>query len=1237
MTGPVVKIFRKLRKHKVEDAISPEIADSVWDLTTLTPEFLESEHAQYAAAIGHNLKKDDVLNIALSGNYGVGKSSILRRVSEDHEGRVVELSLSTLSPIEGSTLDDSVPAQATTPTNRIQQEIVKQLLYREEPKSARGSRFRRIERFTWGRETSLALMAGVVVSIAFMILGWAATIERTLRPLVELDLWIYPILAAVVAGAVLATRVLFHGRIHIRQFSAGPAAVTLDEKSVSYFDQYLDEIVYFFETSKRDIVIFEDIDRFNDSHIFETLRSLNALLNASPQIKKPIRFIYAIKDSIFDRISLEHEQRKVDAALIEVTDPAQAEIMRANRTKFFDLVIPVVPFITHRSARNLTTQILRGIDHDVSADLIDLAGRFVPDMRLLKNVRNEFVVFRDRIFAGDGQQLELSETRLFAMMLYKSTHLSDFEAIRLGKSELDTLYEFSRTLVTENIRRVEGELRSARAAISRRAAASRRAARLGKLLVSRIDLMVRAGSYRTGSNSAYLRDGHVIDASLFQTIEFWRELAEGSDSDTVGWRNPQYSGHRIDLNRSDVAALVGDALDAEAWRESDDEAESERVRDLEQQRAFLRTADMGDLMKRSEFLVDYEGTASSLEAIAETLLTKGLAYNLVRSGYIDRNFTLYTSTFHGDRVSPAATNFIIHHVERGLMDEQFVLTAEDAEAVIRERGARSLSDPALFNIAILDYLLGSNSSDVNLMVTALARFDAASKRFLQSYLSSGASRELLVKKLTAQSPRMLSYLVAEAELDDEARQELVSVCLVSLATNPKQTITKQIKAYLAANYAQLPAIADQNVSAAQAERLALLFKEAGLLLPELSATGESVRPAFVKHGMYEMSLDNLRAAVGDKAGLALDELRASWPDDVYPKVISELSGYLDAIEGSNPTTESADGFVSVIKDVHEAAAGLLDRVVGGASDRGRVEDVEEMPQETWSILARFDRFPATFANVSKYIEHVGSVDEHLAVVLERAEAIDGHEYATEDDKRALAVTLIEASTRLGVILRARLAESLQLEEYISASALPIENGTLYEELISRQVISGSAATYEHLFAADWATRERVIKVSPTFKEWVTPELVAGDLASVLASESVTEEAKRAVLDRADEYTPAGGREGLVEVARLAQAYDLEVDFAIVEQMAANRVRAADVIALLRPYLDSLADAQLFGVLRDLGTPYAQLTEVGRDRPKVANTEDTRVLLESLHQRGIVARFDDSRDPIRVSKRHRDPS
>lgn len=1220
------------RAEAPEGANSDKLESAGWDLTALTPEFIESEHAQYAKAIAENLKKDDVLNIALSGNYGVGKSSILGRVAEDHDGRVVELSLSTLSPIDDAEVDDSVPAQARTPTNRIQQEIVKQLLYREEPKSARASRFRRIERFSWGREIALALMGGVSVSIAFMILGWAGTIERTLRPLLELGLWVYPIIALLSAAAIVAARALLHGRIHIRQFSAGPAAVTLDEKSVSYFDQYLDEIVYFFETSKRDIVIFEDIDRFNDSYIFETLRSLNALLNASPQIRKPLHFIYAIKDSIFDRVSLEHEKRKVDVALTDIEDPAQAEIVRANRTKFFDLVIPVVPFITHRSARNLTTQILRGIEHDVSPDLIDLAGRFVPDMRLLKNVRNEFVVFRDRIFAGDGKQLELSETQLFAMMLYKSTHLSDFEVIRLGKSKLDKLYEVSRTLVSQNIRRVERDLRSARVEISRRTVAKQRASRLGKLLVARIDLLVRSSNNVDARNGQYNLNGRSADATEFESIEFWRELAESEDR-TVGWSNPYYGGGSFTLSRSDIAALVGDTLDVEAWREGDDEAESGQIRELQEQHAFLRTFDMGELMSHPDFLVDYEGTSQSLAAVAEELLTKGLAFNLIRAGYIDRNFTLYTSTFHGDRVSPAATNFIIHHVERGLMDAQFVLSAEDVEAVIRERGARSLADPALFNIAILDYLLGANSADADIMITALARLDADSTKFLESYLSSGVSSDALVNKLTSRSPRVLNYLIADVELDDEMRTELVSACLASLAIKPKQTVTEKVKAYLAANYAQLPAIASDTLLAARAERIALLFKDAGLSLPDLSGISDVVRSAFVKLGLYEMSLSNLQAAIGDEVGLGLDQLRASRRADIYAKALAELPSYLDAVDGHAATNHAADRFHVVIGEVHEAAPDLLERFIEGVSDESRIADVEDVPEETWPVLAAHDRFRATFSNVTRYIEQIGRVDVNLAVVLASAEEITEHEDADEDEKRSLAITLISTPSTLGATLRAKLAESLKLKKYIAASDLPVESGHLYPELIARDVISGSAATYEHLASADWVTRERVIAVSPKFAEWLTPELVGADLARVLASASVTDEAKRVVIENADEYTPVGGRAGLIEVGKTARRLQILVSLLVVGQMASQRIGNEAVIQHLLPYLDTASDAQLFGVLNSLGGDYGQLTRFGRNKPRVPNTADNLKLIESLKQRGIVTKVENDRNPMKVHKRY----
>lgn len=50
--------------------------------------------------------------------------------------------------------------------------------------------------------------------------------------------------------------------------------------------------------------MFEDIDRFDEAEIFETLGALNTMLNSAQQLRgRTVRFVYAIKDSIFDDLA----------------------------------------------------------------------------------------------------------------------------------------------------------------------------------------------------------------------------------------------------------------------------------------------------------------------------------------------------------------------------------------------------------------------------------------------------------------------------------------------------------------------------------------------------------------------------------------------------------------------------------------------------------------------------------------------------------------------------------------------------------------------------------------------------------------------------------------------------------------------------------------------------------------------------------------------------------------------
>lgn len=1234
----VVLSYFAAQMLKLSNVLREARRPSSWNLAPLTPSYRPDAHSGYVSALETALQDDQVLNIALSGNYGVGKSSILRELTKRLDGRVVELSLSTLAPIEKSNLDDSVPKQATTPTNQIQQEIVKQLLYRAVPGKMPGSRFERIERFKWKRELCVAGLTGIVISVVFLLAGWSAQVEATFQPLVDTELWIHPVILLAGTGVVFGFRRLTYGRIHIKQFTAGSATVTLEEKSVSYFDQYLDEIVHFFEVSRQqDVVIFEDIDRFNNSHIFETLRSLNTLLNGAPQIKKKIRFIYAIKDSIFDKIYFEENGRKLDRSIVETSDPAVAETIRANRTKFFDLVIPVVPFISHRSARNLASRLLEKVDHKVEPEVFDLAAQFVPDMRLLINVRNEFIVFSDRIFAGDGENLDLSQTALYAMMLYKSTHLSDFEAIRTGQSNLDALYRLGRDLVTANIERIESERRALQGQLARLDSIASRSERLGNELIQHVIRTAESvPSVRKPSNNAVtfsLAGANYTEVDL-RSVDFWTEFVAAEGDPTIQWNNNV--GHTLVFRRSLLKKDLRDPLDVRSWNESDRAMIDDEIAEKTEAIKFLRSADMGALIQRPEFQVDYDGEPQSLDTVAHTLLGPGLAYQLVRAGFIDRDFTLYTSTFHGDRLSTASTNFIIHHVERDSMDFHFKLKPDEVDMVIRERGPAALKDSAFYNIPILNHLLASDPDIAKIMVGSLASFGENQRQFLQAYLEDGHHREELIEYLTPLSTRVLTYLVNEAKLDESQRHELVDSALANLAADTKYRTDEATSAYLLDHYADFSSVYSDDTTASQSTRIADLFAVAGVSVPTLAPSRVNLRRELVARNLYQITLSNLITAVGRGVDLGLDSLAAE-NETIYEYCLADLPSYLRAIDEDKvhcSTVDAAHHFAGVIEDILERGnSDYIGHIVSGASKECFINSLSEVAPGAWTALAKYKRFPSTLENATMYIETAGSIDNELASLLAESGEISATDDAEENAKEALAQNILNADpVLLSSELRVQLVVSLNLKNYLDIDDVPAEKGELFALLLKHTIIADDPMSYERLSSTDWPTREAFIQMSRKFPTYASPKHVGVDLAEFLVSEKVNEAAKQSVLERADEFAEAADIAGLSQLAKFAIQQKKPLSEELVLAMAQAGVSTQSVVQLLALHLADISTTRLFSILEPLGQEYAKLTSVGHDRPRIPNTAANQALLDRLKRDGIVNSYNPSATPIKVYKK-----
>ena len=80
-----------------------------------------------------------------------------------------------------------------------------------------------------------------------------------------------------------------------------------------------------------------------------------------------------------------------------------------ERTKFFDFIIPVIPIINSTNSRDMLRKKLKfekqedgsysdkSAISDISASYITLISPFIEDMRVLTNICNEFIIYRNTL------------------------------------------------------------------------------------------------------------------------------------------------------------------------------------------------------------------------------------------------------------------------------------------------------------------------------------------------------------------------------------------------------------------------------------------------------------------------------------------------------------------------------------------------------------------------------------------------------------------------------------------------------------------------------------------------------------------------------------------------------------------------------------------------------------------------------------------------------------------------
>lgn len=406
------------------------------DYEPLTPAVIEDEKAQsYIEALNFACSRPDIRNIAVTGPYGAGKSSVLLtwERAEDNDFRVMTVSLADFEmqrtppgdsqAVEGKfDSDDNDKKSGKVEEKTIEYSILQQLLYKEKKSVLPYSRLERISDVSASQVALMAasllfILASTATGLLFLFPDYIRA-KLSLPPELSQLLLDLPILARFgCAGVFLFTALflalkklhrtgVFDRRVSIDKVDILKGAISARPASPSLLNVYIDEIVYFFEQTQYNVVIFEDLDRHNDGAIFIKLREINQLINNCLPADNPVRFIYAVRDNLF--------------------------ITPESRTKFFDFVMPVIPVMDSENASEhffmkFTPDELK---QDGFKDCLARLALFIPDMRVMHNIANEFRLYRNIV--NNGEDLK----RLISLIAYKNLCAEDYHRIGQKKGVL---------------------------------------------------------------------------------------------------------------------------------------------------------------------------------------------------------------------------------------------------------------------------------------------------------------------------------------------------------------------------------------------------------------------------------------------------------------------------------------------------------------------------------------------------------------------------------------------------------------------------------------------------------------------------------------------------------------------------------------------------------------------------------------------------------------------------------
>ena len=652
----------------------------------------------YEEAIDYVFNNPDVKNVAISGAYSAGKSSVLASYKKRHNDlRFLHISLAHFkSPDQ----EDETEVKESVLEGKILNQLIHQIPSDKIPQT----HFRvkkRISPVSIIIKTleTIALLTAIIYFMFFD--SWKSYVsvlpDNWLKSILELSAHPY---ALMVDGIIIITlsSFLIYGLIKIQKNKnvfrklnlQGNEIEIFEESDDSYFDKYLNEVLYLFENVDADVIVFEDMDRFNANKIFERLREVNTLANIQLQkeSKKILRFFYLLRDDIF---------------------------ISKDRTKFFDYIVPVVPVVDSSNSYDQFISHFKkgGLFEKFNESFLQGLSLYIDDMRLLKNIYNEFVIYYNRL-----NITELDCNKMLAIIAYKNLFPRDFADLQLNQGFIYTIFANKDSFVAEEIEKLDKQISE---------------------------------------------KSNEIDMAKNEHLSTIKELDAAYED-----KRPVRYGYRQDLSDADKANYAKRKQAIEnRLNSSIPKLENEKVV-LEQKRISMQNRQLCEIITRdnidSIFITSTNevGTVTHFNEIKSSEYFDLLKY-LIRNGYIDETYADYMTYFYENSLSRIDKTFL-----RSITDKkakEYTYKLKNPKLVVSRLRLVDFDQEETLNFDLFTYLLQTSHIDyVERLIEQLK--STKNLKFIGAYFDTTIELSAYIKHLNMGWPEVFSTALSERLLTE---------------------------------------------------------------------------------------------------------------------------------------------------------------------------------------------------------------------------------------------------------------------------------------------------------------------------------------------------------------------------------------------------------------------------------------------------------------------------------------